>query len=157
MPVSAGMAPFFKGGVMKLGFSGTQDGMTIKQRAALTTWIEDYFDSITHFRHGDCVGADAQAHAIVALLKERHGRHQGMYPRIVIHPCTIENKRAKCHVNVYNVHPAKPPLVRNKDIVDNSDVLIAAPKTATEIMRSGTWSTIRYARKMGKRVIILEP
>jgi predicted Rossmann fold nucleotide-binding protein DprA/Smf involved in DNA uptake len=48
-------------------------------------------------------------------------------------------------------------LERNKDIVSESDFLIAAPDSKKERLRSGTWATVRHARKLGKRVMILEP
>lgn len=50
-----------------------------------------------------------------------------------------------------------PPLERNHRIVDACDVLIACPKDAQEQLRSGTWATVRYARKQGKRVIVITP
>lgn len=50
----------------------------------------------------------------------------------------------------------KPNLVRNKDIVESTDVLLACPKGPEEL-RSGTWSTVRLARKQGKRVVIFWP
>ena len=48
-------------------------------------------------------------------------------------------------------------LDRNKDIVNNCDLLIAAPKENTEVLRSGTWSTVRYAKQLGVTVVIIEP
>lgn len=54
-------------------------------------------------------------------------------------------------------YPVKPPLKRNYDIVDACDILLAAPRTLTEELRSGTWATIRYARKTGKKYLILAP
>jgi hypothetical protein len=35
--------------------------------------------------------------------------------------------------------------------------VIAAPMSSAEILRSGTWATIRYARKAGKPVLIIWP
>lgn len=40
-------------------------------------------------------------------------------------------------------------LKRDDRIVYHSDVLVAFPKTRNEVMRSGTWATIRRARKKG--------
>jgi hypothetical protein len=47
------------------------------------------------------------------------------------------------------------PLARNTCIVLNCEHLIAAPKEDSEVLRSGTWSTIRRARKEHKPLIIL--
>jgi hypothetical protein len=50
---------------------------------------------------------------------------------------------------------AKDNLTRNRDIVDTASMLIAAPEGNAERLRSGTWATVRYARKAKKKVIIL--
>lgn len=49
------------------------------------------------------------------------------------------------------------PLVRNHTMVDLASVVIAAPSSLEEQQRSGTWATIRYARKQKKEVILLNP
>ena len=49
----------------EIGFTGTQEGMSEKQRSSLRQVLADFFaDGARVFRHGDCIGADAQAHAI---------------------------------------------------------------------------------------------
>ena len=48
-------------------------------------------------------------------------------------------------------------LDRNHDIVDAADVLIAAPSGTTEKRRSGTWATVRYARKLGRTICVVLP
>jgi hypothetical protein len=40
-------------------------------------------------------------------------------------------------------------LARNDKLVELADRLIAFPKTSKEVLRSGTWATIRRARKKG--------
>ena len=55
------------------------------------------------------------------------------------------------------VFDPKPPLERNCDIVLDGDLLIATPHGYQEEMRSGTWYTIRQARKRGKKIIIVWP
>ncbi len=61
-----------------------------------------------------------------------------------------------CEVNA-RILGKKPYLARNRDIVNAADVLIAGPGGMEEIMRSGTWATVRYARKKQKPVIIVYP
>ena len=53
------------------------------------------------------------------------------------------------------MYAEKRYLERNRDIVDACDILIACPRTLKEELRSGTWATVRYARKVGKPVAIL--
>jgi predicted Rossmann fold nucleotide-binding protein DprA/Smf involved in DNA uptake len=43
-------------------------------------------------------------------------------------------------------------MARNDAIVAHSDVLLAFPRTREEVVRSGTWATIRRARKAGVEV-----
>ena len=128
---------------MNIGFTGTQKGMTDNQKYHVARLLFDLKG--TEFHHGDCVGADAQAHEIA--LKT------GYY--IIIHPPVNPDKRAFCETG--STLPEKEYLERNKDIVDTTDVLIATPKTETDELRSGTWSTIRYAKKKGKKVYIIRP
>ena len=127
---------------MKIGFTGTQKGMTNRQKQALATWLEQ----AAEFHHGDCIGADAQAHTLA----------QFQHCPIIIHPPINSTKRARCS-GALVVRPMKEYLARNHDIVDETDVLVAAPATHIEQMRSGTWATVRYARKKGKSIAILFP
>jgi len=55
------------------------------------------------------------------------------------------------------VNEEKPPLVRNRIIVNSSEVLIVAPRTKYKVLRSGTWSTYRYARQLGKPTYLVYP
>jgi hypothetical protein len=49
----------------------------------------------------------------------------------------------------------KSYMARNDEIVKFSDILIGCPTDVnTEVLRSGTWSTIRKAKKAGKIVIL---
>jgi hypothetical protein len=83
--------------------------------------------------HGDCVGADAAAHQIA--------RDLGI--TVVVHPPVSNKKRAFCEGD--QELPPKEYLVRNRDIVDASQVLVATPGGFQEKRRSGTWATVRYA------------
>ena len=142
---------------MKVSFTGTQDGMTETQKESLRC----YLGGVKEFHHGDCVGADEEAHEIAVSAG---------VPLIVIHPPSDSKKRAWCGIEPWclerpkhdltvaqkgcRIEEEKPYLERNRDIVDSGYALVAAPK-GKEVMRSGTWSTVRYARKEHKLVVIL--
>jgi len=53
--------------------------------------------------------------------------------------------------------PEADYLARNHFIVAYSEELVAAPKSNKEELRSGTWATIRYARKRKRMVTIIYP
>ena len=126
---------------MVIGFTGTQRGMTPAQARE----VERQFALGTVLHHGDCVGADHEAHSIARKL--------GMI--IVLHPPNSGVKRAYCQAD--KVMPPAPYLIRNHEIVDASKILIAAPKESSEVLRSGTWATIRYANRQGVLVRIVLP
>jgi hypothetical protein len=126
----------------RIGFTGTQRGMTDAQKKAVREIIFT-LGTIEQAHHGDCIGADADFHEISIDLD---------IP-VVLHPPVNESKRAFCQ-GATLTNPAKEYLDRNNDIVDSSSILIATPSGQTEKRRSGTWATVRYARKR-RRVIYL--
>jgi hypothetical protein len=70
--------------------------------------------------------------------------------KVICHPPIYESKQA--YVGGHVVLPRKDYMSRNRDIVDASEVMIATPKTKEEELRSGTWATVRYAKR--KRVLV---
>ena len=119
---------------MSIGFTGTKKGMTTDQRSSVLRILNSMKNrSVVH--HGGCVGADIDFDSICFELGKIR----------VIHPSNIHSMQGKWH---YTEHyrPEKPPLERNKDIVNESRILIATPSQFSEVTRSGTWFTIRYAR-----------
>lgn len=127
-----------------VGFTGSRRGMTPKQRMVFTKTIKHLAPTL--FVHGDCLGADEQAHEIV---RAETGA------RIRIRPTHFSRLRAHCEGD--EVLPTRPPLDRNQDIVDDCEVLVATPASVQEVSRSGTWATIRRGWKAEKRVIIVFP
>ena len=125
---------------MKVGFTGTQQGMTPEQQFQ----VGELLRGEDELHHGDCVGADEQAHGLALLLKVP----------VVRHPPSDNKKRASCEGGKY-VEP-RPYLERNRDIVNATDALFATP-SGSEVRRSGTWSTVRFARLRGKPVFIIMP
>ena len=129
---------------MKMGFTGTQAGMTNRQRSRFAQLLDQ---SVEEFHHGDCIGADEEAHKLTRLTIPD--------TKIVIHPPSNTSKQAFCASD--EIRAPKPYLDRNHDIVDETDELIATPKGFEEELRSGTWATVRYARRKNKKVTIIWP
>lgn len=126
-----------------VGFTGTQLGGNVLQEQALERLLSSV--SVLQFHHGDCVGADSQADGIAESLGL--ARH--------VHPPDNTSKRAFCKGDIQ--YAEKPYLDRNKDIVNACDLLIAMPFERDEQRRSGTWSTVRYARRLKKPVKLIMP
>ena len=71
---------------------------------------------------------------------------------IIIHPPKDDKLRAFCKSE--NIMKQYDYLKRNKNIVNGCNILIACPIDNKPVLRSGTWSTIRYAEKINKKVMI---
>lgn len=129
-----------------ISFTGTRKGLTTIQHEML----EDMFTCTPRgldvtLHHGDCKGADAIAHDIA----------QALGWNVVVHPPLHDGYRAWCG-GATATWQAKEYLQRNHDIVDCGHGLVACPD-GPERQRSGTWATIRYARKLGRQIFILYP
>lgn len=134
---------------MKLGFTGTREDITCEQHKTLCEWIKSHAHEITEFHHGCCIGADSEAAVVVQSWAKA---------AIHAHPSTLRSLTGNVALQFADVvHDRKPPLERNQDIVDACDMLIATPKTDHEELKSGTWATVRRARKAGKPVVIIRP
>lgn len=130
---------------MIVGFTGTQHGMTKAQRAAFRRLVLEL--GVTTFHHGDCVGSDAQAHNTV---------RKRTTAKLVIHPPSNEGKRAFSKHATFT-YKAAPYLERNRNIVNRCQLLVATPGGMSEELRSGTWFTVRYARKIKRPIVLVYP
>jgi hypothetical protein len=133
---------------MKVSFTGTRKGMTEWQKQQLRKWLLDHKEEISLFAHGCCCGADVEAHAIV-----REVLGKGTY--VAVFPSTAKT-RMPVPSDANSVAAPKAPYDRDRDIVKaGSDVLLAAPLDNPEkTLRSGTWATVRLAKKQGTEVVI---
>lgn len=132
-----------------VGFTGTRKGMSEAQKQAFTNAMRTLAPS--HFRHGACVGADREAHDIVRAL------FPASICRITAHPSTMTGMTDDfCIRDADEVMQAKLPLERNRDIVSAAEYMIAAPESDAEVLRSGTWATIRATRLEKKPLIKLK-
>lgn len=133
---------------MQLGFTGTQEGLTAVQALALKGVLcREFTMDLDEFHHGDCVGADAQAHDLC--------RELGFGVKIIIHPPTDEKKRA--HKAGDLILPPFPYLTRNQHIVNSVELMIGCPRQFKPTARSGTWYTLRYAKRHKTVIVIVWP
>lgn len=126
-----------------LGYTGTRRGMTRAQTQTIikiVTLLNPY-----EAHHGDCIGGDADFHAIIWSF--------GVVP--IIHPPTDEKLRAFCEPGV--ILEPKPYLERDRDIVTVCGLLIAAPDNYVFKIKSGTWYTVAYALKIHRDTVIVYP
>lgn len=130
----------------KLGFSGTSGWLPDAQKEGILRVLSDkWYEGFRQLDHGDCVSADWFANDAARALGYRTKAH----------PPIKEAKRAFCTVD----EEAEPKdfLVRDEDIARETEELVAAPPTYTEIIRDGTWTTIRRARKYGRKITLILP
>jgi hypothetical protein len=116
-----------------VAFTGTQEGMTKFQRRAFRDLLWEMEPRV--LIHGDCIGADAQAHDIAVKMDIE----------VWIRPCFIHQKRAYKEGKI--LADPEDPIERNHKMVDQSHALIGCPKQVEPQLRSGTWATVRYAKK----------
>jgi|SRR5271165_1024654 len=129
---------------MKIGFTGTREGMSQHQKEQFVLKMLEL--QPTEFHHGDCEGADAEAHDLV----------REFFPdvKIIVYPPISFARRAMKQGDI--MMEPETYISRDYKIVDNTDYLLGGPKSNKEVIRSGTWTTIRYARKKNKSHTVLE-
>jgi hypothetical protein len=130
-----------------VGITATREGLTSKQRWRLEILLMQLSPDEAH--HGDCVGGDAEFHEMCLDLS---------IP-VWIHPPVDNKYRAWCK-SAAGIASGLPYLDRNKVIVNSVDYMFACPKEDIEprpARGQGTWSTIRYARRMSVPMKIIWP
>lgn len=135
---------------MTLGFTGTSRLVPLAQREALARLVLELAPKYVDCTHGGCVGADDLFDEIVcAHTSWRRWIYPSDIPSMQSRAFCREPDRAA-------VYEPMPPLHRNGLIVERSAALVACPR-GPEMRRSGTWSTVRLARKRGLPVTIVWP
>lgn len=126
-----------------VGFTGTRDGMTDIQARKVGELIK----GAVEFHHGDCIGADEQVH----MFAIRNG------VSVILHPPRDKSRRAFCRGADVTVD-VQDYIDRNHDIVDMSEILVAAPSGPEAAQpRSGTWATVQYALRKARQVHVVMP
>jgi hypothetical protein len=100
--------------------------MSQKQHDAVLYLMSELLGEHGELHHGDCEGADIEAAKIANWY----------HYRIVCHPPISPARRGFFQYNT-EIREACDYKIRDQHIVDESDVLIAAPH-GTEVARSGT-------------------
>lgn len=129
---------------MKIGFTGTREGMTTSQQEQFVLTL--YGLDPTEFHHGDCVGADAEAHDIV----------REFFPNVKIYVYPPFYKSGQAFKVGDVIYAPDHYLSRDRAIVDSTEYLIGAPKSNSPLAKSGSWYTIRYAKSKLRPVTVLE-
>lgn len=136
---------------MKIGVTGTRSGMNKRQKKEFTELLSDLLiDCMANnengeFHHGDCVGVDVEAAKIAKKL--------GYI--VVCHPPVKDELRA--YHNSDEIREPKSYFARNRNIVDETDVLIVVPYQDSHQSHGGTWYTHDYAVKKDKPRHIIFP
>lgn len=125
----------------RIGFTGNRYGLNSNQKEEIKKILNSFTSII--ISHGDCVGADTDFHKLCMDYRKEHPDKT-----MIIHIYPPDNASLRAFNDGDVVFPTKPYLKRNMDILKNSSILIACPVDKNkEQLRSGTWSTMRKARK----------
>lgn len=142
------------------------DNRCVELKKTLTSQIDELVrDGVTDFLSGMAEGVDTWAALTVLDLREEH-------PGVKLHcilPCTTQAikwsapaqekyrsilKQADSIVYVSREEHRGCMLERNRFLVSHADLLLAV---GTPTGRSGTAATMRYAQKLGRRIIAIDP
>lgn len=144
----------------RLGFIGVRRGLTLPQ-----------FESVARILvRGQCRGAVSD---VVEVVHSNDGwagrdlvriaRWMSKPPRSTVVDCggtaeeppplTLESLASWAD---FSIETSSVP-AWNRKIVDESDVVLACPPVMVEEFRSRTWAAVRYARQLGKSVIVVLP
>lgn len=128
-----------------VGFTATRDPLEDEQLAWVRDTLTTLFVPDAQFHHGDCVGGDEFGATVAWELGYQ----------VVSHPPTSDILRA--YVRSHLILARQSYLKRNRDIVGATGQLVAVPPgPEAEHPRSGTWYTVRVARRAGKPLYVWE-
>jgi len=130
--------------LLKVGVTATREGLAPPQARSLFRFFKHLKPGELH--EGACIGGDEQAWIMAKSLGWHTVAHPGQVPPAL---------RGRV-LDRDEIRLERPPLERNRKIVDETEELVALPKGPEEL-RSGTWSTVRYARRLGRQITIIWP
>lgn len=134
---------------MITGCTASRDGLTDAQWDRVDEMIWKLDSSELH--QGCCDGGDEE----ITEIAHAHGF------KIIGHPPNNDKHLSAKAVELSDeLWTPKPYLERNRNIVDECDVLIACPATSSmpdSLKGQGTWSTVAYALKQEKPMLVILP
>lgn len=132
---------------MIIGFTGSRNGMTDAQLRNVMHIVVAL--NMTEARHGDCRGSDSQFARFANDVLPAH--------KVIVHPPIKDIDRA-FEIRPGNVvREPKTYLYRNRDIVDESEIVIGCPPSNDWLNHGGTFFSLRYSIKRKKPTIICWP
>jgi hypothetical protein len=105
----------------------------------------------TELTTGAAHGVDTEAY-LWGVQFQKQAKHRVVIPRAPFNDAVAVEAARRSDIVEYapaGLTNADAYMNRNERMVLYADKLIAFPETATEEMRSGTWATIRRARRAG--------
>jgi hypothetical protein len=128
---------------MIVGVTGTREGMNEAQFEQVKKFLKECGGTVLH--HGDCQGVDVE----VAYIARELGY------KIICHP-----PKFKTTQGFFGGDEMREPLgylQRDRNIVDESEILLVVPLQNERQDKGGTWYTYDYALKKGKTVHMCYP
>lgn len=135
---------------MIVGFTGTREGGTVEQMLAARAFLRGIRPAV--FVHGGSGNSDHFAHMEVRAAMQIAGHGEIWVFPAIEGRLIASAEKVPFHGFIAEPYPA---LERNAIIAGLSDGLLAVPATDEE-GRSGTWATVRYARKRGVPIYIVK-
>lgn len=131
---------------MRYGFTGPERGIRPEQLRTIELLLRiGQAGTGDVLVHGGCVGGDTQVHELAETIGYD----------TEVHPSNLPHKQGVLGGTVR--FEERDPLERNPTIVERCTILLAAPGEFEEVIRSGTWHTIRAAGKAGRTTLIVWP
>lgn len=129
---------------MKIGITGTRNGTSDYQLSELIAFFQNLSGPV-ELHHGDCIGVDTE----VATIAKACGF------KVVCHPPVKPSLRG-----FFNSDEYRQPLSyfqRNRNIVNETELLLVVPKEDSWQPNGGTWYTCDYAKKQNRPYQIFWP
>lgn len=140
-------------GNMNIGFTGRRDGLSQEQHNALDKFLfkikKENFNTITTIQ-GGCIGADEQFYH----LSKVYDMYRITYPG---HSAKDNTSLSFDYSDSNEIAISKTYFERNRNIVNDSYLMVACPYGDDFNKSGGTNYTINYSIKQGKKIYIILP